>query len=101
MECADVWASDYLARGVVILISIALGAAVVFLMGLFGVLWALFRRSDERNYGQDTGTDDKDYDDDMNTRQRPSPPLAHINAATPTTTFTPKDMDSSPNAQAS
>ncbi len=101
MECADVWASDYLARGVVILISIALGAAVVFLMGLLGVLWALFRRRDERNYGQDTGTDDKDYDDDMDSLQRPSSLLAHINAATRNTIFMPKDMDISSNAEAS
>ena len=98
-ECADIWASDYLARGVVILISIALGAGVVFLMGLLGVLWALFRRRDERNYSQDTGTDEKDYDDDMDSLQRPSSLLAHINAATRNTIFMPKDMEVSSNAE--
>lgn len=67
-------------------------------MGLLGVLWALFRRRDERNYGQDTGSDEKDYDDDMDSLQRPSSLLAHINAATRNTIFMPKDMDISSNA---
>ena len=98
-ECADVWILGYLARGVVILISIALGAGVVLLMGLLGVLWALFRRRDERNYGQDSGTDEKDYDDDMDSFQRPSSLLAHINAATRNTIFMPKDMEISSNAE--
>ena len=85
--------SDYLARGVVILISIALGAGVVFLMVLLGVLWALFRRRDERNFAQESATDDKEYDDDLDSLQRPSSLLAHINAATRNTIFMPKDMD--------
>lgn len=92
-ECADVWVSGYLARGVVILISIALGAGVVFLLGLLGVLWALFRRRDERNLGQDTATDEKEYDDDMDSLQRPSSLLAHINAATRNTILMPRDVD--------
>lgn len=91
-ECADVWVLDYLARGVVILISIALGAGIVFLLGLLGVLLALFRRRDERNVSQGTGADEKEYDDDMDS-QRPSSLLAHINAATRNTIFMPKDMD--------
>ena len=98
-KCADVWVLGYLARGVVILISIALGAGIVFLMGLFGVLWALFRRRDERNFSQDTGTDEKEYDDDMDS-QRPSSLLAHINAATRNTIFMPKDMDVLTNEEA-
>jgi hypothetical protein len=97
-ECADVWVSGYLARGVVILISIALGAGVVFLMGLLGVLWALFRRRDERNYVQDPATDEKEYDDDLDSLQRPSSLLAHINAATRNTIFMPKDMEVSSHA---
>ena len=68
-------------------------------MGLLGVLWALFRRRDERNYGQDSGSDEKDYDDDMDSLQRPSSLLAHINAATRNTIFMPKDMEISSNAE--
>lgn len=92
-EYADVRVSDYLARGVVILISIALGAGVVFLLGLLGVLWALFRRRDERNIGQDTVIDEKEYDDDIDSFHRPSSLLAHINAATRNTILMPKDAD--------
>jgi hypothetical protein len=43
--------------------------------------------------GQDTGTDEKEYDDDMDSLQRPSSLLAHITAATRNTIFMPKDMD--------
>lgn len=68
-------------------------------MGLLGVLWALFRRRDERNYGQDSDTDEKEYDDDMDSLQRPSSLLAHINAATRNTIFMPKDMEISSNAE--
>lgn len=58
-----------------ILISIALGAGIVFLLGLIGILWALFARRDDRNFGQDTVVEDDDS-------ARPSSLLAHINAAT-------------------
>jgi len=98
-ECADLLVSGYLARGVIILISIALGAGVVFLMCLVGLLWALFRRRDERHYGQDTGTDEKDYDDDMDSLQHPSSRLEHINAAIRNTIFMPKDSEISSNAE--
>lgn len=64
----------FLAVGVVILISIALGAGIVFLLGLIGILWALFARREDRNIGQDTMTEDDDS-------VRPSSMLAHVNAA--------------------
>lgn len=71
--------SDVLAVGVVILISIAIAAGVVFLLVLLGVLWALFARRDNK----------VDYvayeDDDDSMHQRPSSLLEHINAATRTT----------------
>jgi len=67
-------------------------------MGLLGVLWALFRRRDERHSVQDSGSDEKEYDDDMDSLQRPSSLLAHINAATRNTIFMPKDMEVSSNA---
>ncbi|KIM21794.1 hypothetical protein M408DRAFT_18316 [Serendipita vermifera MAFF 305830] len=74
----------YLAVGVVILISIALGAGVVFLIGLIGILWALFARRDDRNFGQDTIVEDDDS-------VRPSSLLAHVNAAARNTILgTPK-----------
>lgn len=65
--------------GVVILISIAIAAGVVFLLVLLGILWALFARKEEQ-----LKTVDQDEDDDS-LHQRPSSLLAHVNAATRTT----------------
>ena len=70
--------SDYLAVGVVILISIAIAAGVVFLLALIGILWTLFTRRDDK-LGKFEGTED---DDDDSTHHRPSSLLDHINAAT-------------------
>jgi hypothetical protein len=68
-----------LAVGVVILISIAIAAGVVFLLVLLGILWTLFSRKEEP-----IKTVDQDEDDDS-LHQRPSSLLAHVNAATRTT----------------
>lgn len=65
--------------GVVILISIAIAAGVVFLLVLFGILWTLVSRKEEL-----VKTVDQDEDDDS-LHQRPSSLLAHVNAATRTT----------------
>ena len=65
--------------GVVILISIAIAAGVVFLLVLLGILWTLFSRKEEQ-----IKTVDQDEDDDS-MHQRPSSLLAHVNAATRTT----------------
>ncbi len=70
---------EFLATGVVILISIAIAAGVVFLLALIGILWTLFsRRDDKLKY-------DVTEDDDDSTHHRPSSLLEHINAATRTT----------------
>ena len=65
--------------GIVILISIAIAAGVVFLLVLLGILWTLFSRKE-----QQIKTIDQDEDDDS-LHQRPSSLLAHVNAATKTT----------------
>jgi hypothetical protein len=70
-----------LATGVVILISIAIAAGVVFLLALIGILWTLFSRKEEKLNKFD-GADDEDED---STHHRPSSLLEHINAATRTT----------------
>lgn len=70
---------DYLHVGVVILISIAIAAGVVFLLALIGILWTLFSRRDDKLGKYEGGEDD---DDDDSTRHRPSSLLDHINAAT-------------------
>ena len=70
---------DFLAVGIVILISIAIAAGVVFLLVLLGILWTLFSRKE-----QQIKTVDQDEDDDS-MHQRPSSLLAHVNAATRTT----------------
>jgi hypothetical protein len=67
---------------VVILISIAIGAGIVFFIVLLGILWTLFSRRDEalsKFDPADVG------DDDDSTQHRPSSLLAHINAATSAT----------------
>lgn len=71
----------FLATGVVILISIAIAAGVVFLLALIGILWTLFSRKEDKLNKFD-GTDDEDED---STHHRPSSLLEHINAATRTT----------------
>jgi len=71
--------ADFLAVGIVILISIAIAAGVVFFLVLLGILWTLFSRKE-----QQTKTVDQDEDDDS-LHQRPSSLLAHVNAATRTT----------------
>jgi len=71
----------FLATGVVILISIAIAAGVVFLLALVGILWTLFSRRDDKLNKFDAGEDD----DDDSTHHRPSSLLEHINAATRTT----------------
>jgi len=76
------FAQKHLATGVVILISIAIAAGIVFLLVLLGILWTLFSRRDEvlsKFDPADAG------DDDDSTQHRPSSLLEHINAATRTT----------------
>lgn len=68
---------DFLAVGVVILISIAIAAGVVFLLVLIGILWTLFARRDNKKVEYAM------FDDDVSSEhQRPSSLLEHINAAT-------------------
>ena len=69
--------SDFLATGVVILISIAIAAGVVFLMVLIGILWALFARNDDNNRGEYAV-----FDDDDSTQHNPTSLLEHVQAAT-------------------
>ena len=73
-----------MATGVVILISIAIAAGVVFLLSLIGILWALFSRKDERSSKLDHSEEDDD-----SAHHRPSSLLEHINAATRTTILGP------------
>jgi len=65
--------------GVVILVSIAIAAGVVFLLVLLGILWTLFSRKEQQIKAPDTDEDDDSL------HQRPSSLLAHVNAATRTT----------------
>ncbi|KAK2467777.1 hypothetical protein APHAL10511_000072 [Amanita phalloides] len=71
----------FLAVGVVILISIAIAAGVVFLLALIGILWTLFSRRDDRF----NKVEAVEEDDDSSLHHRPSSLLEHINAATRTT----------------
>ncbi|KAH0827775.1 cortical protein marker for cell polarity-domain-containing protein [Lanmaoa asiatica] len=71
---------SFLATGIVILISIAIAAGVVFLLALIGILWALLSRRDDK-----LSRYDNEEDDDDSTQHRPSSLLEHINAATRTT----------------
>lgn len=71
----------FLATGVVILISIAIAAGIVFLLTLVGILWTLFSRHDDKVRYDMTAEDD----DDDSAHHRPSSLLEHINAATRTT----------------
>lgn len=72
---------DFLATGVVILISIAIAAGIVFLLALIEILWTLFARRDDKVNNYDAV--DMDADDDST--HRPSSLLEHINAATRST----------------
>ncbi len=74
MACAI----DFLATGVVILISIAIAAGIVFLLALIEILWTLFARRDDKVGA--INHEDLDADDDS--AHRPSSLLEHINAAT-------------------
>ncbi|KAJ7733100.1 cortical protein marker for cell polarity-domain-containing protein [Mycena olivaceomarginata] len=71
----------FLATGIVILISIAIAAGVVFLLALIGILWTLFSRRDDKVNKFEA----VEEDDDDSTHHRPSSLLEHINAATRTT----------------
>ena len=62
------------------MISIAIGAGIVFLIALIGILWTLFSRNDDK-----PKLDGTNEDDDDSTNHRPSSLLEHINAATRTT----------------
>ncbi|KAG2145943.1 cortical protein marker for cell polarity-domain-containing protein [Suillus bovinus] len=73
---------QFLATGIVILISIAIAAGVVFLLALIGILWTLLSRRDDRVAKYNASDDD---DDDNSVQHRPSSLLEHINAATRTT----------------
>jgi hypothetical protein len=70
-----------LAVGVVILISIAIAAGVVFSLALVGIIWTIFSRRDDKLNKFDGGEED----DDDSAHHRPSSLLEHINAATRTT----------------
>lgn len=70
----------FLATGIVILISIAIAAGVVFLLALIGILWTLLSRRDDK-----LARYESEDDDDDSTQHRPSSLLEHINAATRTT----------------
>lgn len=69
--------AGFLAVGVVILISIAISAGVVFLLVLLGILWTLLARR---------GNEKLDYaayeEDDESIHQHPTSLLEHINEAT-------------------
>ncbi|KAH8119371.1 cortical protein marker for cell polarity-domain-containing protein [Phellopilus nigrolimitatus] len=84
----------FLAVGVVILISIAIAAGVVFFLVLLGILWTLFARRDNNKV---------DYaayeEDDDSIHQRPSSLLEHINAATRTTIIGTSSPFENQNAQ--
>ncbi|KAG5652238.1 hypothetical protein H0H81_005732 [Sphagnurus paluster] len=71
----------FLAVGVVVLISIAIAAGVVFLLALIGILWTLLSRREEKLSKFDVAEEE----DDDSTHHRPSSLLEHINAATRTT----------------
>ncbi|QRW21629.1 polarized growth protein rax2 [Rhizoctonia solani] len=68
----------FLPRGVVILISIAIAAGIVFLLLLIGVLWAIFSRRDDQPQEEYVYQEA----DDESLLHRPSSLLEHINAAT-------------------
>ncbi|KAL0580345.1 hypothetical protein V5O48_001682 [Marasmius crinis-equi] len=69
----------FLATGIVILISIAIAAGIVFLLALIGILWTLFSRRDKDDK---LNKYDPQDDDDDSIHHRPSSLLEHVNAAT-------------------
>lgn len=69
---------DLLPVGLVILISIGISTAIIFLLLLAGILWTLFSRHEPETFA--SKYEPGDYDDDS--LHRPSSLLAHINAAT-------------------
>ncbi|GJJ06441.1 hypothetical protein Clacol_000633 [Clathrus columnatus] len=68
----------FLPVGLVILISIGISTAIIFLLLLVGILWTLFSRHEPETFA--SKYEPGDYDDDS--LHRPSSLLAHINAAT-------------------
>jgi len=72
--------AGFLATGVVVLISIAIAAGIVFFLALVGILWTLFSRHDDK-----VRYDMTEENDDDSAHHRPSSLLEHINAATRTT----------------
>ncbi|KAF9231428.1 cortical protein marker for cell polarity-domain-containing protein [Melanogaster broomeanus] len=74
----------FLATGVVILISIAIAAGVVFLLALIGIVWTLLSRRDDKP----ARYENNDEDDDS-IQHRPSSLLEYTNAATRTTILEP------------
>jgi hypothetical protein len=71
---------SFLATGIVILISIAIAAGVVFLLALIGILWTLLSKRDDKL----TRYEHEDEEEDS-IQHRPSSLLEHINAATRST----------------
>ena len=73
---------EFLATGIVILISLAIATGIVFLILLVGIIWTLCSR---RETGLANPNPEEDDDDESSYRHRPSSLLEHINAATRTT----------------
>ena len=71
--------SGFLAAGIVILISIAIAAGIVFFLALIGILWTLFSKKEDKLSQLEP------EEDDDSTRHRPSSLLENINAATRST----------------
>lgn len=68
----------FLATGVVILISIAISAGLIFMLALIGIVWTILSRRDDKF----DKLDGVDPDEDGSVHHRPSSLLEHINAAT-------------------
>ena len=63
MQLTSICIPEFLAVGVVILISIAIAAGVVFLIALIGILWTLFSRKDDKlKYEAEEEEDDVDVE---------------------------------------
>ncbi|KAE9388872.1 hypothetical protein BT96DRAFT_1003780 [Gymnopus androsaceus JB14] len=78
-SAGSVYFVDFLATGVLILISIAIAAGVVFLLVLIGILWTLFARCDREDKVKQFNAG---AEDDESIHHCPSSLLKHINAAT-------------------
>ncbi|KAF8320722.1 hypothetical protein DL93DRAFT_2215739 [Clavulina sp. PMI_390] len=85
----------FLATGVVILISIAIAAGIVFFLLLAGVLWTLLSRDssemDHKMFAEE---------DDASVQEGPSSMLEHINAATRSTFMNPGSLGTAAGAGA-